>query len=393
MAIMRSRWLLVPAILLVAAAAAYFQFRKSKPKEDVLHASGTIEATKVDVSFQIGGRVAEVSAIEGQPLKAGDVLARLDPKELQAHVNQLMASLDVTRHQILQQQITVEMRQDVVESTINQSRSESEAAQVSVERLRNGTRPEEIRVSEALVVQAEADLVRRKNDFDRIAGLYAKGVVSQQEYDAVVSAYRMAETVVAAARERMTLAKEGSRREDLAEAEAKLRATQAGNAVAEAGRKGVNVERQAIETLRARQRELEAQLDAAHTQLSYTQIHAPLNGVVLTKNVESGEVVNPGTPVVSIADIDNLWMNIYIPETQMGSVKLGQTVRVHVDAFPGETFNGKISFVSSESEFTPKTIQTPEERIKLVYRVKLLLENTGQRLKPGMPADAELLLR
>jgi len=390
---MRSRWLLVPVILLVAAAAAYFQFRNSKPSDGVLRASGTIEATKVDVAFQIGGRVAEVTANEGQALKAGDVLARLDPKELEAHVHQLMASLDVALNQILQQKITVEMRQDVVESTINQSRSESEAAQVSVERLRNGTRPEDIRVSEALLTQAEADLVRRKNDFDRISGLHDKGVMSQQEFDASQSAYRMAETVVAAAREKLTLAREGSRREDLAEAEAKLRATQAGNAVAEAGRKSVNVERQGVETLRAHQRELEAQLDAAYTQLSYSQIHAPLNGVVLTKNVESGEVVNPGTPVVSIANIENLWMNIYIPETQTGFVKLGQSVRVHVDSFPGETFNGKISFVSSESEFTPKTIQTPEERIKLVYRVKVSLENTGQRLKPGMPADAEILLK
>jgi HlyD family secretion protein len=127
--------------------------------------------------------------------------------------------------------------------------------------------------------------------------------------------------------------------------------------------------------------------------LTYTEIHAPLDGVVLTKNVESGEVVNPGTPVVSIANIDALWINIYIPETQTGLVKLGQAVRVHVDSFPGETFNGKVTFVSSESEFTPKTIQTQEERIKLVYRVKVSLENTGQRLKPGMPADAEILLQ
>jgi len=203
----------------------------------------------------------------------------------------------------------------------------------------------------------------------------------------------MAETTVASARERLALAKEGPRREDVAEAEARLRAAQASSAVAEAGKKSIVIEGQALDSLIAHQRELEAQLDAARTQLTYTEIHAPLDGVVLTKNVESGEVVNPGTPVVSIANIDDLWMNIYIPETQTGFVKLGQAVRVHVDSFPGETFKGKISFVSSESEFTPKTIQTQEERIKLVYRVKVSLENTGQRLKPGMPADAEILLK
>ncbi len=390
---MRSRWLLALLILLVVAVASVLHFRNLQSNDGILRASGTIEATKVDVSFQIGGRVAQVSAVEGQPLKAGDVLARLDPNEIKAHVNQIMASLDVVHSQIIQQKSTVDMRRDVVENTIKQSHSETEAAQMSVERLRNGTRPEEIRVSEALAAQAEADLERRKNDFQRISSMMEKGVASQQDFDAAQSAYRMAETVVAAARERLSLAREGSRREDLAEAEARLRAAQAGSAVAEAGRKSINIERQALDSLFAHQRELEAQLDAANTQLTYTQIHAPLDGVVLTKNVESGEVVNPGTPVVSIANIDALWMNIYIPETQTGLVKLGQAVRVHVDSFPGETFNGKISFVSSESEFTPKTIQTPEERIKLVYRVKVSLENTGQRLKPGMPADAEILLK
>jgi len=390
---MRSRWLLALVVLLAVAVAAIIHFRNPQSNDGILRASGTIEATKVDVAFQIGGRVAEVTATEGQPLKAGDTLARLDPNELQAHVNQIQASLEAVHSQILQQESTVDMRRDVVESQINQAHSETEAARMSVERVRNGSRPEEIRVSEALATQAEADLARRKNDFQRISSMLEKGVASQQDFDAAQSSYRMAETVLAAARERLALSKEGSRREDLAEAEARLRAVQAGTAVAEAGRKGINIERQALDSLRARERELRAQLDAANTQLTYTQIHTPIDGVVLTKNVESGEVVNPGTPVVSIANIDALWMNIYVPETQTGFVKLGQAVRVHVDSFPGETFNGKISFVSSESEFTPKTIQTQEERIKLVYRVKVALENNDQRLKPGMPADAEILLK
>ena len=390
---MRSRWLLVLVILLIAAVVSIVHYRNLQSDDGILHASGTIEATKVDVSFQIGGRVAEVTATEGHPVKSGDVLARLDPNELQAHVNQIKASLDVAIKQIQQQKSTVEMRHDIVESTINQSQSETEAARMTLERVRNGSRPEEIRVAEALVTQAEADMARRKSDFQRIADLKAKDVVSQQEFDASQSAYRMAETTVAAARERLALAREGARKEDVAEAAARLRAAQAGSAVAEAGRKSINIERQALESMVAHQRELEAQLDAVKTQLTYTEIHAPLDGVVITKNVESGEVVNPGTPVVSIANIDALWMNIYIPETQTGFVKLGQDVRVHVDSFPGETFKGRISFVSAESEFTPKTIQTPEERIKLVYRVKVSLENTEQRLKPGMPADAEILLK
>ena len=150
------------------------------------------------------------------------------------------------------------------------------------------------------------------------------------------------------------------------------------------------MQRRALEAAKARERELRAQLDAAKTQLSYAELKSPISGVVLLKNVENGEVVNPGTPVVTVGDIDNLWMNIYIPETQTGAVKLGQAVRVHVDSFPDESFPGKVTFISSQSEFTPKTIQTEEERVKLVYRVKVSLEPTGQKLKPGMPADAEI---
>jgi HlyD family secretion protein len=168
MSIMRSRWLLVLLILVIAGGAAFFHFRKLQPNDGILRASGTIEATKVDVSFQIGGRVAEVTATEGQPLKAGDVLARLDPNELQAHVNQIMASLDVALNQVLQQKSTMDMRRDIVESTINQSQSETEAARISLDRVRNGTRPEEIRMAEAQVAQADADLERRKADFQRI---------------------------------------------------------------------------------------------------------------------------------------------------------------------------------------------------------------------------------
>jgi HlyD family secretion protein len=390
---MRSRWLLALLVLLAISVAAFVHFRNLQSNDGMLHASGTIEATKVDVSFQIGGRVSVVSAVEGQPVKTGDVLAKLDPNELQAHVHQIAASLDVVVSQIRQQESTVEMRRDVVESQINQAHSESEASQMAVTRIRNGSRPEDIRVAEAAATQAEVDLEHRKSDFQRMSSLLEGGVASRQDYDAAQSAYRTAETNLAAARERLALAKEGSRSEDLAEAEAHLRSAQAGNAMAEAGRKSVAIDRMALDSLRAHERELHAQLDAAKTQLTYTEIHSPLDGVVLTKNVESGEVVNPGTPVVSIANIDALWMNLYIPETQTGLVKLGQAVRVHVDSFPTEAFNGKITFVSSESEFTPKTIQTQEERIKLVYRVKVSLENTQQRLKPGMPADAEIVLK
>ena len=387
---MRFRKLLLGAALVAVAVLASIYFFRKPEDSVVLRASGTIEATDVDVAFQIPGRVAEVVVSEGQAVKAGDVLARLSADELAETVKQIQASLDGVESQTRQQASTVEMRRGIIDSQIAVAESQAEAANIAAGRLREGLRPQEIRVAEAELAQAEAALAQSKSEFDRAASLFKEGIFPQQEYDAALTALRTAEANREAVQQRLALAKEGARREDIAEAEARVLAARSAVAAAEAGRTEIDIQREGLTAARARERELRAQLEAAKTQLSRTEIHAPLDGVILTKNVESGEVVSAGTPVVTMADIDDLWMNIYIPETQTGLVKLGQSVRVRVDSFPGEAFTGKVVFISAESEFTPKTILTQEERIKLVYRVKVSLDNTAQRLKPGMPADAEV---
>ncbi|PYS03176.1 MAG: hypothetical protein DMG16_07000 [Acidobacteria bacterium] len=380
-------------VLLAAAAISIFYLAADRPKEDVLRASGTIEATNVDVSFQIAGRITEVLVTEGQSVKTGEVLARLAAEEHNEYLNQIKASLDVVTSQVRQQEIGVALRKEVLENQIAQARGQVEALASAAERQRVGSRPQEIRMAEAELAQAEAILTQRQADFRRVADLSKAGVMPQQQFDAAQAQLRAAETNRDAAAERLALVREGARREDVAEAEARVKTAQAGVGIAEAGSKEVDMQREALEAARARQRELLAQLEAAKTQLAHAEIRSPLDGVVLTKNVESGEVVNAVTPVVTIANIDQLWMNIYIPETQTGLVKLDDAVDISVDSFPGETFKGEVTFVSSKSEFTPKTILTPEERVKLVYRVKVSIENTNGRLKPGMPADALIRLR
>jgi HlyD family secretion protein len=268
-----------------------------------------------------------------------------------------------------------------------------EALASAAQKQRTGSRPQEIRVAEAELAQAEAVLTERKADFTRISDLAKKDILSQQELDTATTQLKAAETSRDAAIERLALAREGARQEDVAEAEARVKSAQAGVGIAEASRKEVDIQNEVVGAARARQRELAAQLESAKTMLQRAEIHSPLSGVVLTRNIETGEFVSPGTPVVTIADIDNLWMNVYIPESQMGQVKLGQQVDIRVDSFPNEAFKGTVTFISSKSEFTPKTIQTPEERIKLVFRVKVSIQNTNQRLKPGMPADAEVRLK
>jgi HlyD family secretion protein len=391
---MRSRSLLavVVALLVVAGLLLAYYFRHQQ-NDNMLRASGTIEATDVDVSFQVAGRVTEVLAVEGQPVKAGDVLARVAADEFKERVHQIQAALESASSQVRQQEKTVQLRREVIEGQIAQARSQAEASRVAAERTREGSRPQEIRIAEAELAQAEALLSQRRTDYDRISGLVKEGIAPQQQLDTAQAALRSAESARNAANERLVLAREGSRRQDIAEAQARVETAQAGVNVAEAARREVEIQAAALASAQATEKQLRAELETAKTQLGYTEIRSPMNGVVLTKNVEVGEFVNPGTPVVTVANIEDLWMNIYIPETQTGLVKLGQDVRVSVDSFPKETFKGKITFVSSESEFTPKTILTEEERIKLVFRAKVALENTDQRLKPGMPADAEIQLQ
>lgn len=137
--------------------------------------------------------------------------------------------------------------------------------------------------------------------------------------------------------------------------------------------------------------ELKASLELAETRLGFTELTSPLNGFILVKSSLPGEVIQPGTPVFTAVDLSNVWVTAYINETDLGRVKLNQEAYVTTDTYPGKKYKGWISFVSSEAEFTPKTIQTQEERVKLVYRVKVRVDNSSLELKPGMPADAYII--
>ncbi len=136
-----------------------------------------------------------------------------------------------------------------------------------------------------------------------------------------------------------------------------------------------------------------ASLKTAVVRLSDSVIYAPLHGVVLRKNVEPGETVAAGVPVITIGDLDNPWIKVYVKETKLGLVKLGQKAEVKTDSYPGKNYEGTVTYISSEAEFTPKNVQTQEERVKLVFGVKVSVRNMNDELKPGMPADVRILIQ
>jgi HlyD family secretion protein len=238
--------------------------------------------------------------------------------------------------------------------------AEVQSARAVLAELIAGSRKEEIAQAEAVLAAAEAEAKRAADDFLRQEELYRREVIPKQRFDAARAARDTSAAQVRQSREALLLARKGPRQER-------------------------------IDQGRARLREAESALALAEERLGYASLAAPTAGMVMAKHIEPGEQVAPGTPVITIGELDNVWVKAYIAETDLGRVKLGQAARVRTDTWPGKTYEGRVSFISSESEFTPKNVQTEKERVKLVYRIKITLPNPDRELKPGMPADAEIL--
>jgi HlyD family secretion protein len=320
-------------LFLVAAAIAgtlfYLLTGEKGEKEPFIKISGNIEATEADVGFRVPGRIVNRYVEEGGWVEKGKVLARLDDEDLRNRLELARATLV--------------------------------SAQARLDKLLAGSRPEEIREAEAAVNQAKFDSDNRQIQYDRMKLLYERRVIAKETYDNSETALKVAKAALERATQNYLLVKEGPRKED-------------------------------IDDARAQVEQAKASLKLAETQLSYTVIYAPFSGVVLVKSAEVGEVVNPGTPVLTLADIEKVWLKAYVSETDLGKIKWGQEVIVTTDLRPKKEYNGRISFISSQAEFTPKSIQTEKERVTLVYRIKVDISNRNHELKPGMPADGKILL-
>lgn len=320
-------------LFLVAAAIAgtlfYLLTKEKGEKEPFIKISGNIEATEADVGFRVPGRIVNRYVEEGGWVEKGKVLARLDDEDLRNRLELARATLV--------------------------------SAQARLDKLLAGSRPEEIREAEAAVNQAKFDSDNRQIQYERMKLLYERRVIPKETYDNSETALKVAKAALERATQNYLLVKEGPRKED-------------------------------IDDTRAQVEQAKASLKLAETQLSYTVIYAPFSGVVLVKSAEVGEVVNPGTPVLTLADIEKVWLKAYVSETDLGKIKWGQEVIVTTDLRPKKEYRGRISFISSQAEFTPKSIQTEKERVTLVYRIKVDISNPNHELKPGMPADGKILL-
>jgi HlyD family secretion protein len=341
---MKKRLPIILILVVVAGLAAWYFFVRQKARDGVLTLSGNIEVTESRLGFKIPGRLAERLVDEGADVKAGDVLARLDPVDQKQGLDRAIAQEALSK--------------------------------AALDELHNGSRPQEIASAQADLQRAQANMavalsqfVKAKDDNTRYTDLYKRKVVSAQDFENYLTAFKAASSTLDATREQVR-----SSREQLS----------------------LQVEGPRVEEIEQGKARYEADKQAriqAEQQLAYTALYAPYAGVIQSKSAEAGDYLNPGSPVVSLAAIDAVWLRAYVNETDLGRIKVGQEATVTADSLPGKTFTGRVSFISDEAEFTPKSVQTFEERVKLVYRLKIDLANTERFLKPGMPADAKLQLQ
>jgi len=319
---MTKRIIVLVAILIVAIAAwtGYSRFFKDEVTTDSLFVSGNIEAHESVVSFKaVQSRVVELPFDEGQWVKAGTILARLDDSDYRQQVAINEAALQVQEQQL-------------------------ESAMQKLE------------AAHATISNDNADLAQKNIDYGRSQKLWTEKIISGDQRDHTDTALK--QSGAAMQRDR---AMERSAQQDIAVAKANIRSAS-------------------------------ENLELAKIMLGYTTLRAPFSGVILTRQTELGEVMQPGTPVVTLADLDHVWLRAYVAETDLGRIRWGQAATVHTDTYPDKAYPGQISFIASEAEFTPKSVETHKERVTLVYRIKIDVENPRHELKPGMPADATIHL-
>jgi HlyD family secretion protein len=386
----RRRIAIVIAALIAAGLIYYFKIYLPGLSDSEIMASGHIEVTEVDMSFRIPGHVAKIFVDEGMQPRKGEALAELDQEVLKSRRDQADAQARELEAREASLALTITMKEEVLDAEINRAKAGVKAADARYQSLKTGSREQEIAEAAAARDRAKFEWENRERDYQRMKELFASRIVSESQYDAARTSADAAHAAYEAALERYKLVKAGPRDELVLEGKANLAGSSAGLVAAEAGRKEVEKLKLDLKALQAQRDQAKALLAIAEEDLKKSSLYAPFDGFVTVKNIEEGEYVQAGTPVLIIAQLDEVWVKTYVPETQLGKVYLGQKGEVISDTFPNKIYPGTVTYISPEAEFTPKNVQTKEERVKLVYRIKVTLQNPKQELKAGMPVDVIL---
>lgn len=359
---MKRKRLIVIAIVLGLGVAAYV-WASSRPQP--LVASGTVEARDIRVGSKVGGRIEQVLVREGDKVEAGQVLATFDDRELKATMDASLANF---------QKLQRGFRPEEVE----QVRAQAAQAKADYELRRNGNRKEDIDAAQADADRARADSVRTESTWKRVSDLSNQDVFSKQQRDDAEGAWKNAVAAQRSAQEKLAALRNGFRPEEVASAEHHYHDASAKAQEYERGSR-----REDIAQARA-----QYEYDAARYR--ERQVVSPAASTVEVMDIRPGDLIAPNLPIVTLLERDQLYIRIYVPETEMGRVKLGQKAFVTLDAFPKQPFDGEIEQINQQSEFLPRNVQTREERVHQMVGVKVRVHDDQGRIRPGMAADVKL---
>ncbi len=379
------------ALLGIAIGAHYWNHWRGEGGQTI-KISGNIELTEVEIAFKSAGRLVFLAVDEGDFVKKGELIAKLDQAELSERRNSAQAAFASTESRLSQMTTSIQFQGEQVEGQLARAKAELQQAEAALRDLEAGSRQQEIEASRAVMSKAETDYAKAERDWNRAQTLYQKEDISTSQYDDFRARFESAKALLQQSREQFDLVKEGPRKENIEAARAQVQRARANLRLAEANRIELTRLHQEKSARESDVRQAQSQLGVFETQLRDSEVFAPMNGIVLVKAAEPGEVLAAGTTVVTLGNLAKPWLRGYINEKDLGRVKLGTAVKVTTDSFPGKAYDGKITFIAAEAEFTPKQIQTQEERVKLVYRIKIEIDNPNGELKSNMPADAVIPL-
>lgn len=383
--------ILAPVLVILVLIGLGIVYLTGSNPSGPLTVSGNIEVTDARLGFKIPGRLEKRIVDEGDRVSQNQLIASIEKTD------QLIANAGAEASLAYAREVLAELEAGSRPEEIDRAQAAVLQAKSVLTELRNGSRRQEIESARAeldrlsaMAKTAEVQRDQAKADFDRFEALHKEGGVSQREFELYRTRYESAKnthsealSAVKNAKEGLSLRVEGPRVEQIRKAEAALKQSEAEYTLVKTGPR-----KESIRQAAARVKAAEEALSQTAQQVRYTDVFAPMDGVILSKSAEPGEYLTPGAPVVTIGDIKHPWVRAYIGEKDVGRIKLGDPATVTTDAFPKKKFNGSVSYISSQAEFTPKSVQTFEERVKLMFRIKIEVENPNEELKPGMPADA-----
>jgi multidrug resistance efflux pump len=350
----------------------------SQFRSTALKVSGFIESDEIRVGSRVGGRVADVLVDEGETVGSGQPLIRLEPFELLQLEAEAIANLAVRQAELERLQAGYQTEE------VEQAKARYEQTVARLDLLRHGPRAEEIDAARSRLQAAEVGLTLAQRNYERASTLKTDNAISQQEFEADEERMKSAQAALDVRRSELQLMEAGTRAEEIREAQAKLDEAKAAWELVRGGYR-----QELIRQAEAARDAAQASLDGVRRSIQELTIYSPVNGVVEALELQPGDLVAPGAPMLSLLDSDRLWVRAYVPENQL-DLQLGDLLPLTVDSFPLEKFNGRLSFVARQAEFTPSNVQTIEERSKQVFRIKVTVLDTTGRLRPGMSADVWL---